>query len=120
MNWQLALLLCLSSLACGYPRSRSEVARPMGGMVRVLVLDDGYHPNNIVVHANQEVTFAFQLRARRPCLRKIVVYLDDQHKLTKSLRLGEDTEVRTRFAHTGQTGFSCGMAMFGATIDVEP
>lgn len=119
MTWPVTVLLAICLLACGDPRLHSRVARPVGGKVRLLVLDDGFHPNHIVVRAGEPLSLTFQLRARRPCLRKLVIYLDERHKLTKSLRFGEETEVGLRFARRGQTGFACGMAMFGGTIDVE-
>ena len=111
------LSFCLGS--CGPPLDRGTAVRASHGKVRILILDDGFHPKHIVVGAGEEVTFAFLLKGRTPCLRKVVIYLDDRHKLSQSLCFGAETEVRAHFARPGETGFTCGMAMFGGTILVE-
>lgn len=87
--------------------------------IDVSVTKDGFTPKRLTVKKGEPVTFVFTRRSDRTCAKDIVIYLDDDHTISRRLPLNQSIEVTVTFRKTGERGFSCSMKMYGAAIMVE-
>ena len=96
-------------------RTPVEVAAPAsGGMPEIeIIVDGGYSPNSIRVHAGRPVRLVFDRRDDSSCSEELVF---PAFGIRKFLPAGERTTIEIVPPAAGSYPFTCGMGMLRGTI----
>lgn len=78
-----------------------------------------FWPKQLTARVGEVVRLRFTRTTPRSCAREVIVSLDGKHTIRRDLPVGTPVEVTLAFDKPGELGFTCGMGMLGATIDVQ-
>lgn len=87
--------------------------------LRIEVTDDGFVPKSMTVPRGRPVTFVLRRTTKKKCLHDVIIYLADGIEIRQHLPFNEPAEFTVSFPNAGERGLSCGMKMYGATIQVQ-
>ena len=108
---------CLvAAAACKKDPGNAE-ARP--GRIAIAVTEDGFKPDNIRVPKGQPVTLVFERKTDVTCAKDIVVYIDENQKVERSLPLNQPVEIAATFPRAGSLTYACSMDMVKGQIHVQ-
>src|SRR4051794_35914463 len=92
------------ALVCGRhlqsARARGSRERRRWGStarISIAVTEAGFEPNHISVARDENVVLVFTRKVERTCVKKVVVYLDDERTVERDLPLNRAVEIPIRF-----------------------
>lgn len=118
--WAIAMVTAAAGCTTGSsPRTSQASLGDAGNRIEITVEDSGFNPARIAVRARQPVTLVFTRKTEKTCLKDVVVYVDETHRLKRALPLGQPVEIQVTFPRGGEMGYACGMSMYGGQIFVN-
>lgn len=116
MRRRIALFIIAAPLVLSVSAARADKAPRR---IDVTVTEEGFLPKRLTVKKGEPVTLVFTRRTDRTCAKDVVIYVDDDHTMSRKLPLNQPVEVTVIFPKSGERGFACSMKMHGAAIMVE-
>jgi len=78
-----------------------------------------FTPKRITAHVGDVIRLRFTRTTERSCAREVIISLDAKHTIRRTLPVATPVDVTLAFDAPGELGFTCGMGMMGAAIDVQ-
>ena len=107
---------------CAPPPSGTAIemaSRAPSRIIDVRVTEAGFEPPRIAAAHGEVVTLRFTRLVDHTCVKRVVVYLDGEHRIERDLPKQVPIDVTMRLDRPGELGFSCTMAMRGGAIDIR-